>query len=104
MAGCALFKPVSIDTEEAYIKAIKRHVEKAWHRPEVRSKALHCVLRVKQSPEGVVLQVVIAQCNGGEAERAALLESVKQASPLPVPDNTDLFESILQLVFDPKSK
>ncbi len=85
-----------------YLAEVKARVEHAWNRPASAKKGVQCTLEVDQAPTGTVLQArVINPCNGDEAVRASIRDAALRASPLPVPQNRDLFQRTLHLVFSP---
>ena len=85
-----------------YLAEVKARVEHAWNRPASARKGVQCTLEVDQAPTGTVLQArVINPCNGDEAVRASIRDAALRASPLPVPQNRDLFQRTLHLVFSP---
>jgi len=62
---------------------------------------LECVVRVRQLPGGRVVDASVGRCNGDDAVRRAIEAAVHKASPLPSPDNANIFERDLQIVFKP---
>jgi colicin import membrane protein len=65
------------------------------------ASGLECVVRVRQLPGGRVVDVNVGRCNGDDAVRRAIEAAVHKASPLPSPDNSNIFERDLQIVFKP---
>ena len=67
-----------------------------------------CTFRVKLASDGTVLDVVLKNSSGDEMFDTAAENAVNNASPLPVPQDRELFASEFKsfdLVFDPsKSK
>lgn len=65
------------------------------------ASGLECVVRVRQLPGGRVVDVNVGRCNGDDAVRRAIQAAVFKASPLPSPDNPNIYERDLQIVFKP---
>ena len=61
-------------------------------------------MRVRLSPEGRVLSVEVAESSGDEQFDQSLERAVLRASPLPVPEERDLFDTYFRefnIVFQP---
>lgn len=63
---------------------------------------LECVVNVRQLPGGRVVDVRVGRCNGDAVVERAIEAAVNKASPLPSPDNPNIFERDLQIVFKPE--
>ena len=63
---------------------------------------LECIVNVRQLPGGRVVDVRVGRCNGADVVRRAIEAAVNKASPLPSPDNPNIFERDLQIVFKPE--
>ncbi len=63
---------------------------------------LECIVNVRQLPGGRVVDVRVGRCNGDDVVRRAIEAAVNKASPLPSPDNPNIFERDLQIVFKPE--
>lgn len=79
------------------IQAVKRN----WIQPPSAVQGLSCEVLVQQSLGGVVLNVVIGNCNGDEAVRRSIESAVHKASPLPIPRDISLLERNLRFLFEP---
>jgi colicin import membrane protein len=84
-----------------YAAAIRARVERAWIRPPSARPGLSCEVHVTQVPGGVVTAVSLGACNGDEAVKQSIVDAVYRASPLPSPENADLFERNLVFNFKP---
>lgn len=84
-----------------YKALIRARIERAWIRPPSARAGLDCEVRVTQVPGGAVTAVKIDRCNGDAAVRESIEAAVYRASPLPVPENPDLFERNLVFNFRP---
>jgi len=86
---------------QQYAALIRARVERAWIRPPSAQAGLDCEVHVTQVTGGTVTGVQIARCNGDAAVRESIEAAVYRASPLPVPENPDLFERNLVFNFRP---
>lgn len=84
-----------------YKALIRARIERAWIRPPSARAGLDCEVRVTQVPGGAVTAVKIERCNGDSAVRESIEAAVYRASPLPMPENPDLFERDLLFNFRP---
>lgn len=84
-----------------YKALIRARIERAWIRPPSARAGLDCEVRVTQVPGGAVTAVKIERCNGDAAVRESIEAAVYRASPLPMPENPDLFERDLLFNFRP---
>ncbi|NOT85096.1 MAG: cell envelope integrity protein TolA, partial [Methylococcaceae bacterium] len=76
-------------------KAIQAKVERNWTRPLSSSGGSQCKIRVKMLPNGEVVTVnVIA--GGDEAFNSSCENAVHKSSPLPVPSDKELFNSVFR--------
>ncbi len=86
-----------------YVRAIQQHVEARLFEPPGVGKGASCTVHVMQIPGGEVVGMRIGACNVGEAMRQAIENAVRNASPLPAPPESGLFEREVRLVFTPKA-
>jgi len=75
--------------------------EHNWVRPPSARKGLSCEVKVSQVPGGVVTAVKIAHCNGDSAVEQSLIQAVYRSSPLPPPEDMNVFEREFTVVFAP---
>jgi colicin import membrane protein len=87
-----------------YQYALTNRIERNWIRPASASAGIECVVRVRQLPNGEVVEVSIAEseCKVDEAVRRSIEVAVKKASPLPLPGNRSLFDRNLTITFRPE--
>jgi colicin import membrane protein len=85
-----------------YVALIRQKVEYNWIRPASAKPGLECEVLVAQLPGGVVAGVRIGTCNADDAVRRSIEAAVTKASPLPLPDDSALFERNLRFIFKPE--
>jgi colicin import membrane protein len=85
-----------------YLALIQQRVERNWSRPATAKPGLECEVQVKQLPNGDVVDVRTARCNGDETVRRSIENAVRRASPLPLPENRLLFDRNLLFIFRPE--
>lgn len=79
-------------------------IQRAWIKPPSAQPGISCTVLVTQVPGGEVTSVRVDSCNGGDAAlRESVERAVYNASPLPSPPDTALFERNLELTFAPTS-
>ena len=81
----------------AYQFAIAQKVRRSWAVPASAGPETKCSVRVSQLPDGTVTGVNIISCNGDDAVRRSVEAAINKASPLPMPENPDLFDRNLTL-------
>ncbi len=79
-----------------FTAALRRRVKARWNRPISMSQGLSCVIRVNLMPSGKVIAVNKVKSSGDELFDRSALNAVRNASPLPIPDNPVLFEEHLK--------
>ncbi len=84
---------------EKYKALIRQKVSRNWARPPGTEKGLQCLVRVRLVPGGEVLQVKIIRSSGSEVFDRSVENAVRKASPLPLPEDEDLFEYFRELEF-----
>ncbi|MEX2496444.1 MAG: cell envelope integrity protein TolA [Woeseia sp.] len=89
--------------QQRYIFAIQQAIQRNWVRPASAIPGLRCVVEVRQIPGGEVVGANIVSCNGDAAVRRSIEAAVFKASPLPEPENPELFERNLRLIFEPEA-
>ena len=77
---------------------LKHQIVRNWIEPPSALPGIECVVRVRQLPNGEVVEVSIAECNGDEAVRRSIEAAVYKASPLPIPSNRSLFDRNLTII------
>jgi colicin import membrane protein len=86
---------------DKYIRDITDKIERNWTRPLSAKTGLDCIVSVVQLPTGDVADVHVSTCNGDDAVRRSIEAAVRLASPLPRPQNPNLFERNLNVRFKP---
>lgn len=92
------------DAYAAYRLMVMRAIERQWNKPPSARPGVVCTVKITQAPTGTVLSVSVqsGECNGDEALRQSIEVAVKRASPLPVPEDSRLFEREVVLNFKPQ--
>ena len=105
VSACAVDKPQEeppgIETLGEYVVALKMAITSNFHRPDEATAGLSCVVNLVQDRDGNVQQIFFGTCNGTEEEVEAMRQAIESASPLPLPSSPELFESHIQIVFEP---
>ena len=81
----------------AYQFAIAQKIRRNWAVPASAGPETRCSVRVTQLPNGDVVGVNIISCNGDDAVRRSVEAAIRRSSPLPRPENPDLFDRNLTL-------
>ncbi len=89
------------DEMTAYMFALRQKVVRNWSPPPSATDGLNCEVRVRQTPSGEVLDARVLSCNGDAAVERSIEAAVRRASPLPVPQNSLLFEPTIRFIFRP---
>lgn len=89
---------------DKYKQMIVQTISRKWIMPETEDKNIACQLLVHLGPGGVVLSVDLLKESGDENLDRSARNAIMKASPLPVPDNLDLFDNFraLRLTFRPQ--
>ena len=86
---------------QVYIQMMRQKIQRNWSPPASMREDMRCVVYVRQVPGGEVIQVEIRRCNGDEAVRRSIVAAVWKASPLPVPQDADLFRAQMEMTMYP---
>ena len=81
----------------AYQFAIAQRIRRNWAVPASAGPETKCSVRVTQLPNGDVVGVNIISCNGDDVVRRSVEAAILKSSPLPQPENPDLFDRNLTL-------
>jgi colicin import membrane protein len=81
----------------AYQFAIAQKIRRNWAVPGSAGPETKCSVRVTQLPNGDVVGVNIISCNGDDIVRRSVEAAIRKSSPLPQPENPDLFDRNLTL-------
>jgi colicin import membrane protein len=88
--------------EARWAFAIQQQITRNFIRPASAPEDLECVVNVRQLPGGQVFSVDIGRCNGDAAVQRAIEAAIYKASPLPSPQNPNVFDRDLQIIFNPE--
>ena len=86
---------------DAYVFAVGQKIRRNWAVPASANSDTVCSVRVRQLPTGEVVGVNILSCNGDDAVRRSVEAAIRRSSPLPQPQNRDLFDPNLRLNLSP---
>ena len=86
----------------AYQFALQQKVLRNWARPASARAGLDCLVQVRQTATGEVISANVVSCNGDAAVERSIVAAVHKASPLPLPENTVLFDPNLRFRFIPE--
>jgi len=85
-----------------YQTMIMQDIQRSWAMPASVTPDTVCVVMVRQTRTGDVISARIASCvPADEAVERSVLAAVTKASPLPEPNNPDLFRSELRITMRP---
>lgn len=93
---------LNADDTSRWIYAMTQQIEQNFVLPASTPPDLECVVNIRQTVSGQVINVEVGRCNGDESVRRAIEAAVNKASPLPSPDNPSVFERDLQITFKPE--
>lgn len=91
---------MAASAEAAYVHRIKQAISKNWVVPASAEEGLDCVVKIRQTPGGVVQSVDFGRCNGDATVKRSIQAAVQLASPLPAPRDPSVFDRNLELVFN----
>lgn len=86
-----------------YAALISRKIEQNWRQPLDVASDLSCRVNIKLQPTGKVISVRVLESSGSLSFDRSVETAVRKASPLPVPEDRELFEQFrdLTLSFEP---
>lgn len=89
---------------DKYKQGIIRSISQKWIMPDMEDKNLACQLLVHLAPGGVVISVDVIKESGNPNLDRSATNAIMKASPLPVPENAELFDNFrsLRLTFRPQ--
>ncbi len=89
---------------ERYKGLIRQKVSRSWNRPATAAKGLQCTVRVRLVPGGEVLGASVVRSSGDPVFDRSVENAVYKATPLPVPQDPQLFEYFreIEFVFNPQ--
>ena len=84
-----------------YIHAIREKIQRNWIVPAGSTNVPPCKVHVTQDSGGNVLEVAFGPCHGSSTVyRNSIENAIYKASPLPLPEEPDLFEHEINFYFD----
>ncbi len=89
----------ALTAAEKYKVLIRQKVTRNWARPADTQKGLVCTVRVRLVPTGEVLEVKVVRSSGNDLFDRSVENAVYKASPLPLPEERDLFEYFREIEF-----
>ena len=84
-----------------YQFALMQKIESNWIQPPSAGKGTKCVVSVTQLPGGDVISANVKSCNGDENLRRSVEAAIYKASPLPKPEDPNLYDKDLRFIFEP---
>lgn len=84
-----------------WIAAIRDKVTQSWIRPPDTPSGLDCFVKITQLPSGQVTGAEMQKCNGDSAVKQSIITAIYKASPLPTPDDSQVFSRIIVFEFAP---
>ena len=94
---------VSPEHERQRLRTVYREQLEAYFAQQVVASSVrgapNCVVRLRQSAAGDILDVKITDCDLSLSEKSALTSNIERVAPLPPPPRTDIFETELVVTF-----
>lgn len=91
-------KQQQIDREVVrYTALIKQVIGQNWNVPDGTKKNASCILLIRLSPTGTVLNVKLARSSGDAVLDRSAEAAVYKASPLPLPNNKELISMFKEI-------
>lgn len=85
-----------------YKALILQAISERWIVPVQANKKLFCELMIRLAPGGMVIDVQVTKTSGDPSLDSSARAAVLKASPLPVPSDSNAFESFRQFVLKVK--
>lgn len=85
-----------------YQMAIQQKVMRNWVPPASATTGIECKVAVRQAPGGEVISALVQSCNGDDAVRRSIEAAIFRASPLPDPEDPNIFLKSFTLNFKPE--
>lgn len=101
VVGCSLPPPKNVDTQSAWVDAIRQKVRYNLVLPPGTPSGVNAVFTVIQLPSGEVLSVSLRTSSGFPDYDRAASRAILRASPLPKPEDPRDFARALVLTFTP---
>lgn len=84
---------------EKYQKTLFYNILKNWNYPEFSGKDWKCKVGVLQSSTGNVISIDFVDCEDNVSFRKAVKITLFKSSPLPLPDNMELYNELMYFTF-----
>lgn len=88
---------------QQYISMIAQKVENNWLRPAATSEEQSCEVIVTQTMSGDVTDVQLQSCTSDKGFQLSVERAIRNASPLPLPSDPELFDRKIYFKFKPRS-
>lgn len=91
------------DSQLRWANQLVTHIRENWLRPPQGSvpEVFNCTISLRLAPDGSVSNEVITKSCGSELLDLSVLAAIRQASPLPLPEDPQDFVPNLQVTFCP---
>ena len=83
-----------------YIPYIQERIQRNWLRPAGSPAGLTCLVKVRLIPGGDVVSVSVVRSSGDAVFDRSVETAVLKASPLPLPEDTELFKYFREINFN----
>ena len=83
-----------------YIDMIGLKVSSKWQRPPGSARDAYCIVRVRVTPGGRVLSVIVVRSSGDPVFDRATENAIYLAEPLPTPNDAEVFEILREFNID----
>ena len=85
--------------QRQYEQMIRSSVEQNWKKPPTSVEGGKCVLKIRQSETGAILNVNFLRCEGDKLFIRSVEAAVWKADPLPKAPSPEVFDSEIELTF-----
>jgi colicin import membrane protein len=89
--------------KDKYRALITNKISRNWRQPANAGEKPECTVRIIQGPGGVILDVTFGKCPGTREYRLSVEAAVLKSDPLPKPEDPELFERNINLIFKPEN-
>ena len=86
-----------------YVFRIKQKIAQNWIKPPGMGDGFECRVKVRQLPDGSVIDVQIVDSCGNQALDDSVIRAVNKSDPLPTGDSR-VFEETLIFTFKPQDR
>ena len=88
-------------SKNAYIENIRKKIRGNTVLPPGIQGNPEAVFKVTQLPSGEIIDIKLSKSSGNKALDEAIERAIKKSDPLPLPDQPNLFERVLELKYKP---